>query len=226
MARVARAIGDLREELVFIGGAVAPLLQAQPPFPRARPTRDVDATMASRGYRDLGHLHARLAAAGFRQDPADPRHIHRWVSPSGDWLDLVPSGDHAGGSGQRWDQIAIETSERADLGGGILVRHASGPAFLAMKWAAHRDRGRDDPFASHDLEDFLALLASRPGLVAEVRASPAELVDWLSGAAAEILRLPEIDDLLAGHLNNAQDPVHVSAQVKRRLQLLQAMLSG
>ncbi len=226
MARVARAIGDLREEVVFIGGAVAPLLQTHPPFPRARPTRDVDATAESRGYADLYRLHARLAAAGFRQDPADPEHLHRWVSPAGDWLDLVPAGDHPGGSGQRWDRIAIETSERADLGGGTIVRHASGPAFLALKWAAHLDRGQDDPFASHDLEDFLALLASRPSLVGEVRASPTELVEWLGEAAAGLLRMPAIEDLLAGHLNNAQDPARVSAQVKGQLQSLQAILSG
>jgi len=223
MARVARALGDLTEELVFIGGAVAPLLQTRPPFPRARPTRDVDATTAFRSYRDLERLHGQLSAAGFRQDPAAPGHLHRWVSPAGDWLDLVPAGDHPGGSGQRWDWLAVETSEHADLGDGVVVRHASGPAWLALKWAAYLDRGRDDPYGSHDLEDFLALIASRPSLGGEVGASPAEVAEWIAGAAGALLQMPEVDDLLAGHLNNAQDPARVRAGVRERLQALAAM---
>lgn len=214
MARVARAIGDLREDVVFIGGAVAPLLQTHPPFPLARPTKDVDAMTESRGYADLHRLQSRLTAVGFCQNPADPQHIHRWVSPAGDWQDLVPAGDHSGGSGQRWDQIAIETSEQTDLGGGIIVRHASAPGFLGLKWAAHLDRGQDDPFASADLEDLFALIASRPAIIEEVQAGPDELAGLLAAAAKSLLQMPELDDLLAGHLNNAQDSRQVSANVK------------
>lgn len=220
MARVARALGHLSEELVFIGGAVAPLLQTRPPFARARPTRDVDATTASRSYRDMERLHQQLAAAGFRQDPSAPGHLHRWVSPAGDWLDLVPAGDHPGGSGQRWGRLAIETSEHTDLGEGIVIRHASAPGWLALKWAAYLDRGRDDPYGSHDLEDFLALIASRPSLGEEVGAGSAELAQWIAGAANTLLRMPEIEDLLADHLNNAQDPAQVRVQVKERLRAL------
>ncbi|MCU0381989.1 MAG: hypothetical protein MUE58_12445, partial [Chitinophagaceae bacterium] len=71
-----------------------------------------------------------------------------------DWLDLVPSWSHPGGSGQEWDRFALQSSVSADLGDGVMVRHASAPAFLALKWAAYGDRGVTDPFASHDLEDI------------------------------------------------------------------------
>jgi hypothetical protein len=36
VAIVARALGDLAGEVVFIGGAIAPLLQIDPPFREAR----------------------------------------------------------------------------------------------------------------------------------------------------------------------------------------------
>lgn len=132
MARVAKALGNLVGESVFIGGAVAPLLQTHPPFSRARPTKDVDATVATRSDLDCERLNERLRTTGFRLDPLLPGHVERWISPDGDWLDLVPSGDHAGGSGQRWDQLAIETSVQADLGAGVTDGHASAPAFLAI----------------------------------------------------------------------------------------------
>ena len=119
-----------------------------------------------------------------------------------------------------WDQIALDTSVESELDEGVTVRHASGPAFLALKWAAHLDRGAADPFASHDLEDFFALLASRPEVVREVSDSPAELAQFLASAAGSLIGMTEIDDLLAGHLNNADDPAATRRDVRRALATL------
>lgn len=220
LARVATALGDLVQEVVFVGGAIAPLLQTDPPFGAPRPTKDVDAVIASRGYWELENLHTRLTSLGFRQDPAEAQHMHRWVSPDGDLLDLVPAGAHAGATGQLWDQLALDTSDASELAQGVTVRHASGPAFLALKWAAHLDRGAANPFASHDLEDFLALLAARPEIIREVADSPAELARFLSLAAESLIGMADIDDLLAGHLNNADDPAATCRDVKRDLATL------
>lgn len=224
LARVATALGDQVQEVVFIGGAIAPLLQTDPPFGAPRPTRDIDAVIASRGYWELEALHQRLTALGFRQHPSEARHMHRWVSPDGDFLDLVPAGAHAGGSGQRWDQLALDTSVDVELDPGVTVRHASAPAFLALKWAAHLDRGAADPFASHDLEDFLALLAARPGVIREVADSPTEIAGFLASAAGSLLDREDLDDLLAGHLNNADDPAVTCREVKRALVILAGRL--
>jgi hypothetical protein len=217
LARVATALGDFCHEVVFVGGAIAPLLQTDPPFGAPRPTRDVDAVVASRGYWELKTLHERLTSLGFRQDPSEAQHMHRWLTPDGDLLDLVPAGAHAGGSGQLWDQLALDTSVESELDEGVAVRHASGPAFLALKWAAHLDRGAADPFASHDLEDFLALLAARPAVIREVADSPAEIAGFLASAADALIGMMEIEDLLAGHLNNADDPAATSLDVRRSL---------
>ena len=98
IVRVATALGDLARDVVFIGGSIAPLLHVDPLFPRPRPTRDVDAVTASRTYTDLGRFHERLRTRGFCQDPTGTHHVHRWVSPDHDLLDLVPAGAHLGGS--------------------------------------------------------------------------------------------------------------------------------
>ena len=47
LKRIALALGEFAEEVVFIGGAIAPLLQLDPPFPEARPTKDIDGVVAS-----------------------------------------------------------------------------------------------------------------------------------------------------------------------------------
>lgn len=91
---------------------------------------------------------------------------------------------------------------------------------MVLKLAAYKDRGAGDPFASHDLEDVLALLASRPGLVLEVEAAPPEVREFIGTSAAELLGRPDIEDLLAAHLNNAQAPEEVVAGVRGALAAL------
>lgn len=219
VAAVARALGDLRARVVFIGGAIAPLLQERPPFPAARLTSDVDGVLASGSYTETRQLREELETRGFRRDLADPRHFHRWIAPSGVPFDLVPAGEHLGATRHPWDALAIETSVETALGA-LTIRHVSAPAFLAQKWAAHHDRGGDDPRSSHDLEDILALLASRPGIADEVAASPRELRAFLVEQAGSFLRDPDAEDLLAAHLNNAQDPARMIAAVRSRLEVL------
>ncbi len=225
LIRVARALGDLTGEVVFIGGAIAPLLQVRPPFAETRPTKDVDGVIASSRYADLARLAEALHQRGFRQHPADTAHLHRWRTPAGDALDLVPAGSHPGGSGQAWDRFALDYPVALELEDGLTIRHAGAPAFLALKWAAFADRGRADPFASHDLEDILALLASRDTLVAEVDGAPHAVQDFVTTSAARLLGDDRISDLLAGHLNNAQDPAETIRQVRARLGALATLAS-
>lgn len=81
--RVAITLGALADEIVFIGGAIAPLLQTDPAFDRARPTKDVDAVVGSSSYTDVGRLHDRLRSLGFAQPGDQTHHIHRWRSRAG-----------------------------------------------------------------------------------------------------------------------------------------------
>jgi predicted nucleotidyltransferase len=227
IARVAEALGDLRDRVVFIGGAIAPLLQTHPPFPRARPTKDVDAVAATTSYRDIEALDQALRARDFRTPPAPSTaenaggrrqtHVHKWLAPGGIEFDLVPSGAHLGGSGSLWDQYALELAETVDIRKGLSIKHADAPTFLAMKWAAHHDRGKDDPVNSTDLEDILALIASRPTIIDELQRSPPELSQYVRDQTAGFLRNPDVGDLLAAHLNNATAPRAVIAGVRSAL---------
>jgi hypothetical protein len=219
VAAIAAALGDLRERVVFIGGAIAPLLQTHPPFARARLTSDVDGVALTASYADAHRLEDQLAGRGFRRDLADPRHAHRWISPSGGPFDLAFAGEHLSATGNRWDEVAIATAVVANLGD-LTLRHASAPAFLALKWAAYYDRGAGDPLASRDLEDLLAVLASRPTIADEVATTPVDLRGYLGEQARTFLASPDAEDLLAAHLNNAQDPAQTIAAVRQLLQRL------
>lgn len=223
VAAVAAALGELNHRVVFIGGAIAPLLQTQPSFPGPRPTSDVDAMVATTWYSEAQRVHEALAARGFRRAPEAAHHAHRWIGPHGIPFDLVPAGQHPGASGNPWDEVAIATAVEATLDPGLSIRHASAPGFLALKWSAYRDRGRGDPLNSHDLEDILALLASRPSIVGEIAAAPPELRSYLVAQATAFLAHPHAADLLAAHINNAQNPARTSAAVRALLERMSTL---
>jgi hypothetical protein len=81
---IAEALGDLREQVVFVGGSTAGLLLTDPLAEGVRPTLDVDAVIEAR---DLIHFHcieAQLEQRGFVRD-ADSDVICRWKHKSSAW---------------------------------------------------------------------------------------------------------------------------------------------
>ncbi len=217
LARVALALGELRERVVFIGGAVAPLLQTEKVLPGTRVTKDVDAVCLSASYTQYASAQAELRSRGFREDTSSLGHIHRWHSPDGDVLDLVPAGEHLGASGQEWDIAALETSETLQVANGVEIRVVSASVFLALKFAAHYDRGRDDARSSQDLEDIVALLASRPTIVNEVASCPPNVRTFLISNCQGLLNDPYLEDVIAAHLGNAFDPATSARVVRDRI---------
>ena len=197
-------LGTLANDVVFIGGAIAPLLHTSSPLPRPRPTKDVDGVLASHRYDDADQLHQALRDRGFHHDTTRTGHVHRWISPTGILFDLVPAGDHTGGSGNPWDAEAIASAVEVTVEG-VTFRHASAPAFIAMKLAAFSDRGGGDVRASHDVEDVVALIASRETIVRDIDGAAPAVRDRLRVFAASMIASGFAEEVVAGHLNNADD---------------------
>ena len=217
IAGVTRALGELSNDVVFIGAAIAPLLQTSPAIPRVRPTDDVDAIIASTHYTSYTALETRMRALGFRTEIAEPKHAHRWRAPDGTLFDLVPVGKHLGGTGGKWDQLALETAVETDVGHGLRIRHASAPGFLALKWAAFWDRGVRDPFRSEDLEDILALLVSRDTIVSEFNDSPPQVQEHIRDGLRWLKNSDDYEDLIAACLGNAMAFTYVAGSLRDRI---------
>jgi hypothetical protein len=64
------------------------------------------------------------------------------------------------------------------------------------------------------------VVASRPTIASEVAAAPADVRDYLADQARALLDDPNGEDLLAAHLNNAQDPAATIAMVRTVLREL------
>jgi hypothetical protein len=73
---------------------------------------------------------------------------------------------------------------------------------------AFRGRGKMDFQASHDLEDFVAVIEGRDTLLQEITESPQELRRYLAEAARTLLAEPRFLDVLPGFvLDNERVPL-------------------
>jgi hypothetical protein len=226
LAAVARALGSLLAEVVFIGGAVAPLLQEEPPLPLVRPTKDVDAVTASSSYSSFNRLEEGLRALGFREGlthPNEAAHAHRWTAPDGTPFDLVPAGQHLGASGNPWDHYAVATAQELELQPELVIRHVSAAGFLALKWTAYRDRGKEHPLDSHDLEDIVALVVSRPNIVTEFESAPVAVRDVIANEVTEFLAIDDVQELLVAHLGPIPTAERIAQLARSRLDAMRQL---
>lgn len=219
---VARELGPLADEVVFIGGAISPLLHTDSPLPSPRATKDVDGVVASHRYGDSDRLHDALRQRGFCHDVTAGAHVHRWIAPSGELFDLVPSGSHVGGGGNEWDAAAIESAITVTIDG-VTFRHASAPAFISMKIEAFKDRGEGDARGSHDIEDIVALIASHPTIVAEIDVAAGNVRSKVRGFAASLLAAGIAEEVISAQLNNAADPASAVAFTLAQIEEIAAL---
>lgn len=153
---VARALGDLCDQVVFVGGAVAALYSSDGVAVDVRITKDVDciievATVG--GYYDLT---VALRGRGFKEDdtPGAPRCRFRLGLLV---VDVMPTDESVLGFSNRWFPEALRTAEERTLED-MRIRVARPLYFVATKLVAFADRGEGDYFASHDLEDVVSVL--------------------------------------------------------------------
>jgi hypothetical protein len=194
---IAAALGELREQVVFVGGAVAGLLVTDPLADAVRATRDVDAVVnASRTA--FHRIEEQVAQCGFARD-VNSDVICRWVhKASGLVFDLMPVQPEVLGFTNRWYDYAVQTATPVELDDGITIRLVTAVAFVATKLEAFASRGGGDFLTSHDLEDVLNIVDGREELMQELRAAPADLRHAVAAAFGTLLAHRDFANVLPG----------------------------
>lgn len=214
LRRIAEALGELRAQMVFVGGAVAGLLITDPLADSVRATRDVDAVVAA-GLSAYYRLEDELATRGFRRDTQGGV-ICRWMhEASGLLFDLMPVQADVLGFSNRWYPYAVETAVPVTLDNGISIRLVSAVAFMATKLEAFVDRGAGDLLGSHDLEDVLNIVDGREELAEELAAAPAGVRQHIASTVAALLANPDFLNVLPGLIAEPERAPTVLARLEK-----------
>lgn len=194
---VANALGDLRAELVLVGGCAASLLIDAPTAPPPRVTYDVDLIAEVTALHNYHALEEQFTLRGFKRDMSPDAPICRWRLGEVA-VDLMPTDDAVLGFSNRWYPLAAASATRLVLPSGNEINLISAPAFLATKFEAFGTRGGGDPLMSHDLEDIINVIEGRLAIEAEIAASEPILHAYLVAQFADLAALPDFRNVLPG----------------------------
>ncbi len=195
----ASQLGELADELVFLGGCATGLLITDAGASPIRMTRDVDVISEVSTLSDYHRLVERLRERGFKEDMSDGAPICRWVAGSL-ILDVMPTDPSILGFGNQWYVPAMKNALLIKLPSGAEIHSVSAPYFLATKLEAFDGRGEGDYLMSHDIEDFVAVMDGREGVVFEVTKAPEDIKTYLVRCVCNLLDDSSFMDSLPGHL--------------------------
>ena len=192
-------LGELVDEMVFLGGCATGLLISDQAAPPTRMTRDVDTLVQVASLAEYHQLSRRLYTKGFKEDTSDGAPLCRWTSGLV-VLDVMPTDSSILGFGNRWYAPAIAHAVMQPLPSGRAIRMVSGPYFLLTKLEAFDGRGHGDYLMSHDMEDIVAVLDGRLEIVDEVLVAGQDVVGELAKRFDGLIKDRRFLDALYGHM--------------------------
>lgn len=195
--KVAQALGELNERVVFVGGAVVSLYINDSAADDVRPTKDVDISLEILSVGDLENLRLDLIDKGFRQRMNEKvicRFFYDEVKVdvmSTQAIGWAPSDKWYGPGFKHLQEIKIEN---------VLVRILPLAYYLASKFDAYHDRGGKDPRTSHDFEDIIYILDNRIDLVETILNSPEDVLNFIKAEFQNILADSTSQEAVLGNL--------------------------
>ena len=184
-------------EIVFIGGVPLGLLITDKAAAPIRSTDDVDVIAEILTYADYIAFSMRLRKAEFTEDTSEEPLTCRWFHGKLK-LDVLALSKEVLGYTNIWYESALNHAVSFVLPSGQPIRVITAPYFLATKMEAFRGRGQMDFLASHDLEDFVAVLDGRSTILKEIADSPADIREYLVEAARSLLSESRFLDAVPG----------------------------
>jgi len=202
-----RKLMPFLDEIVFVGGVTLGLLITDQAAAPIRSTTDVDVIAEIVTYAEYIAFSERLRLAQFTEDAGEKPLTCRWHNGSLT-LDVLALSKEVLGFTNIWYEPALNHASTVTMPGGHLIRVIAAPFFLGTKMEAFRGRGRMDFQASHDLEDFVAVIEGRDTLLQEIAESPQNLRRYLAEAARTLIAEPRFLDVLPGFvLDNERVPL-------------------
>jgi hypothetical protein len=201
-------LGDLANEMVFLGGCAAGLLISDPAAAPIRVTMDVDTIVDVSSRADYYQLVEKLKQRHFKEDTSDGAPLCRWVG-DGVILDVMPVDDAILGFGGAWNKKAMMYAVTVEIDDLRQIRLVSPPYFLITKLEAFKGRGEGDYLQSHDIEDIISVLDGRSEILDEVISADTELKAELSRRFRKMLNDQRFVNTVAGHM-----PPDVASQAR------------
>ena len=197
VAEIAHALQELKDQMVFVGGAVVSLYTDDPAANEIRPTSDIDLTLNILNLNKWSELQEKLSALGFYPDP-DGHAICSYKYKNIP-VDVMPSEDGPLGPANQWYKLGF-SDLRIVKANEENIQILAAPCYLATKFEAFNNRGTDYR-TSHDFEDIINIIDNRMNIVEEVSSTIPEIKDFLKTQFTILVKNSNYDEILYAHIH-------------------------
>ncbi len=211
------ALGELREKVVFVGGATVSLY-ADSASEEIRPTEDIDIIVEIWARNDYYKIDERLRQLGFVNDQTSGV-ICRYVV-NGLIVDVMPTQGDILGFTNRWYQPGFENAVIHKLEE-EQIKIFSSAYFLASKLEAFMGRGNLDGRTSKDFEDIVFVLQNRSSIWTELTKSNSEVFEYLKDTFTNLMSNPNFEEWVDCHagFGNISATYYIMEELKNFIEM-------
>ncbi len=195
--KVALALGELNNEVIYVGGAVISLYVTDKGGELPRPTKDIDISVQISSYPQMDQLRELLANK--KKYPAPTETILYRYSLENILIDFIPYEETPLGPTNRWLKPGFEKAYPIKVGN-TEIKILPVSLYLATKWEAFNNRG-GDPRTSHDFEDVIYVIDNNRSIVDDIANADNNVRDFLKQMSTEILAHPSVNEIIECHIN-------------------------
>ncbi|MFC2080804.1 nucleotidyl transferase AbiEii/AbiGii toxin family protein [Bacteroidota bacterium] len=195
--KVASALGQLNDEVVFVGGAVVGFYADDPAADDVRPTEDVDILIQIASPSELEELREELIKKGFRQTADD--NITCRFRLKDIKVDVLSTKEIGWAPANPWFETGILEFENRQLEN-VTIKILKLPFFLAAKFVAFNHRGQKDARISTDFEDITYILDNRSDLVEVFMSSTEDVKEFIKLEISKIKESRTLQEAILGNL--------------------------
>lgn len=216
VAEVAEALKELKDNMVFVGGAVVSLYTDDPAADEIRPTQDIDLTLNIVNLTQWSHIQEKLGKLGFHPDPyghAICSYKYKDIP-----VDIMSAEDGPLGPANTWYKVGFKNLWTAKAKNQE-IKILSAPCYLATKFEAFTNRGSDYR-TSHDMEDIIYILDNRINIVAEISESEDQIQQFLITQLMKIINNGLLDEVLMAHIHPLMQEEHLPLVIEKINQIV------
>ena len=192
---VVNGLGEMKDEVVFVGGSVAELYADDPASSDIRATLDIDCVIEISSRMRYNELEERLRAKGFRNDMTQGAPICRWIYKRV-IVDVMPIDENILGFTNQWYKGGIGHKTICVLQNDTEIFIFPAPYYLGTKFEAVLSRGGDDLRTSHDFEDIIYILDNVTNIVEQISNTEDSLKKYLIDQFEILLCNPNIEEAI------------------------------
>lgn len=195
--KIALALGELNEKVVYVGGAVVSLYIDDTSAEDVRPTKDIDIALEIITLGELENLRQLLNQKKFYQT-AEDNVICRFRFEE-IIIDVMATRPIGWAPANPWFEAGIASALAINIDD-VTIKILSLPYYLATKFSAFFDRGSKDPRTSHDFEDIVYLLNYTSYLKTAILNADKDVQAYLKHAFLEIIDSSILQEAVIGNL--------------------------